>query len=391
MKKTDWIVALAASLVGIVVSRLAALELRGAFFALDGDSSGAYFAYLHSHLAHLFVGSFDFDGMWLLMLGYLCLGGLFAFVGAGQFGWKKALFGAAGVWALALLCFALPRPSPLMTIHGLAGFPKYGLYYAMILGTFIAGGWISGRFTLLFSQMISNAKEVKPRASTGKKRYDLGFTMIELLVVIAVITILSAILFPVLAQAKRSSVVTADISKLRQTFVAVTLYEGDNDHLTPQTLLPLVPTYAPPAVLHSDLDTRNGTKMATWPVNVWATVDLFDHELAHQRSPYMLSFVYIGGFAHRFLPGQTLASLRADTAIGLLVHPAAGACVGPCKFNDQPDAEPGDAAWNPSSFFVVRNDGSLAKRTPPSCYGGSISFVYEQLFLFQPFFACGQS
>lgn len=60
-----------------------------------------------------------------------------------------------------------------------------------------------------------------------------AFTLIELLVVIAIIAILAAILFPVFAQAKVAAKKTSDLSNVKQTALATTMYEGDSDDLYP--------------------------------------------------------------------------------------------------------------------------------------------------------------
>ncbi len=56
-----------------------------------------------------------------------------------------------------------------------------------------------------------------------------GFTLIELLVVIAIIAILSAILFPVFAEAKNSAKIITCVSNQRQYGLALMMYKDDND------------------------------------------------------------------------------------------------------------------------------------------------------------------
>ena len=61
----------------------------------------------------------------------------------------------------------------------------------------------------------------------------IGFTLIELLVVIAIIAILSAILFPVFAQAKEKAHQSTCLSNERQVAQSMILYAGDNDDTWP--------------------------------------------------------------------------------------------------------------------------------------------------------------
>ncbi len=57
-----------------------------------------------------------------------------------------------------------------------------------------------------------------------------AFTLIELLVVIAIIAVISAILFPIVTNAKRSAYKAVAISNLKQNFVSLTMYLDDNGH-----------------------------------------------------------------------------------------------------------------------------------------------------------------
>jgi prepilin-type N-terminal cleavage/methylation domain-containing protein/prepilin-type processing-associated H-X9-DG protein len=60
-----------------------------------------------------------------------------------------------------------------------------------------------------------------------------GFTLIELLAVIAMIALLAALLFPVLAQARRRARQSACLSHLRQLAAAHLMYLQDHDDVLP--------------------------------------------------------------------------------------------------------------------------------------------------------------
>jgi prepilin-type N-terminal cleavage/methylation domain-containing protein/prepilin-type processing-associated H-X9-DG protein len=64
-----------------------------------------------------------------------------------------------------------------------------------------------------------------------------AFTLIELLVVIAVITILSAILFPVFARARENARRAGCMSNLKQMGIAVMMYTQDNDEGFPLAIV----------------------------------------------------------------------------------------------------------------------------------------------------------
>lgn len=76
-----------------------------------------------------------------------------------------------------------------------------------------------------------------------KKR---AFTLIELLVVIAIISILAAIMFPVLAQAKNKAKQITCLSNMTQIGKALHLYLTDNDETwVPSCYLQTMPGFAP--------------------------------------------------------------------------------------------------------------------------------------------------
>lgn len=61
----------------------------------------------------------------------------------------------------------------------------------------------------------------------------IAFTLIEVLVVLAIISVLAALLFPVVARGKRAAHKTTCTSNLRQIGLAVHLYEEDYDDQMP--------------------------------------------------------------------------------------------------------------------------------------------------------------
>lgn len=62
---------------------------------------------------------------------------------------------------------------------------------------------------------------------------DRGFTLIEILVVISIIAILSGLIFPTLALAKRKANISMAHSYLKQEFLVLEMYSGDNDSVYP--------------------------------------------------------------------------------------------------------------------------------------------------------------
>jgi len=73
-----------------------------------------------------------------------------------------------------------------------------------------------------------------------------AFTLIELLVVIAIISILAAMLFPVISKAKEAGRGTACLSNLHQIGLALQMYVSDNNNRLPEMRDKLMDTNSPP-------------------------------------------------------------------------------------------------------------------------------------------------
>ncbi|MEI6422064.1 MAG: type II secretion system protein [Lentisphaerota bacterium] len=69
-----------------------------------------------------------------------------------------------------------------------------------------------------------------------KSQISNGFTIVELLVVISIISILCALLFPVLGKAKEKARKSACLGNLRQLGVSVIVYAGNNADYLPMAV-----------------------------------------------------------------------------------------------------------------------------------------------------------
>ncbi|MGV3617431.1 MAG: prepilin-type N-terminal cleavage/methylation domain-containing protein [Fimbriimonas sp.] len=93
-----------------------------------------------------------------------------------------------------------------------------------------------------------------------------AFSLLELLVVIAILALLAAVLFPVFARAKQEAVRTSCISNLRQTGVAMGLYQTDANGLCPVGTLHYWQNVGPGGVPFP----KSGTRDVIEPLQLYA-------------------------------------------------------------------------------------------------------------------------
>ena len=183
-------------------------------------------------------------------------------------------------------------------------------------------GWIS-RVLVIFvlsaylTRRLANYIPLSKERHRSRQSLSGGFTLIEVLVVTAILALLAALLFPVFARAKRSSLIATDMAQMRQTYLAIKLYQEDEGELPP-LLTSLVPRYIPKAILRGAGDPRlprnDGTYIAFTPCNKWR------EEIADcPRSSYMVSYAYLSTFRRTIeKQGIVFAELEARPNMGLL-------------------------------------------------------------------------
>ena len=193
-----------------------------------------------------------------------------------------------------------------------------------------------------------------------------AFTLIELLTVVAIVAAVAAILFPVLAAAKKSGKRAATISNLRQCASALLLYvsdSGDDRDLPP-------------------ID-RARTVLSTMP-----TCDLADTWRSSCGEsfgdPLIGSYGYIRGL-RLFQGNDGLQRLRNGNNPIIMVSIFYADPVPPPFHGENPSPElcPGDTCRMPTGIVGVRMDGSV--RSTKIAYhpspGVTLQFSWPNAFL----------
>lgn len=178
----------------------------------------------------------------------------------------------------------------------------------------VLGGsaWATRRLaSLAESELLARSKRTGVRP--GKTR---AFTLIEVLVIVAILGVLVALLFPVFVRARKSANITSDMAQMHGVYLAIKLYESDDGEMPPN-LTTLVPRYVPKELLHGVGDPRPRRADGTYPA-IMSCSEIRDGVGACPRSPYMVSYAYLGTMKNQFPPGVTFADLKSRPEVGLL-------------------------------------------------------------------------
>lgn len=217
-------------------------------------------------------------------------------------------------------------------------------------------------------------------------RSSKGFSTIELLAVVGIVVLLAGILFGVSSASRAAANRADEAGRLRQIFVAIALYEEDNDRQSPISLVDLVPRHLPTSVLRNPSDARNSLKLTDWPANPWVDSWIVDPPaVSHRRTPHMNSYAYLKPFSARFPAGRTWEEFRQNPRVGIvaglgLFQCASEPTVPGCGYGkDRPEIFLGQPAFNlAGTILTVRMDGSIHTRTRKAPARGNLGF--EQLF-----------
>jgi prepilin-type N-terminal cleavage/methylation domain-containing protein len=150
-----------------------------------------------------------------------------------------------------------------------------------------------------------------------------GFTLIELLVVIGIMLLLSAILFPVLMQARKSGIRATCLNNLRQLNLAFMMYVNDYEEQFPNTgntLLWMGRNWRPV------IDPYVGNRKTYWcPADSSARVKFDSTSYAYLQSFYQQPANITAGAASMFTPTlvayHTCGTPPAAQALGDVVYP----------------------------------------------------------------------
>lgn len=204
-----------------------------------------------------------------------------------------------------------------------------------------------------------------------------AFTVMELLVVIAIIAVLSSFLFGAISGMFKRAHNTVDVSNMRQVYVAVTLYEQDNNDRSPDNLGLTLRYAKSPEVFNSKLDPRPQDK---WNSG-WTVIPVGIQ--TGERVPYRISYPYLRTFLTSYGDRSDrfdYAYQRARSSTGMIANPWIGNVL--TFSGGRVEGQSEDSVWGPSMDGPVdriRMDGAyfhLPRRQDTGCLGACASDMF---------------
>jgi len=223
-----------------------------------------------------------------------------------------------------------------------------------------------------------------------------AFTLVEILVVVGVLLILVAIIFPLMASSKDRAREATESARLRQIYVALTLYEQEHDDKVASSLLKLAPRYFKESYLAFPGEHREGNPSQSYPAHPWVNIVGIDPaEIIEERTSGIVSYAYLKSYEARFAQGRTYDQYRQEPPAGVLAGfgllKCAGCnsgdqlCIGSCLYRNRANGiDVGHPATNlQGKVMIAQMDGSIRWKQMQAC-GGSTSYGHIHLFFRAP-------
>jgi prepilin-type N-terminal cleavage/methylation domain-containing protein len=152
-------------------------------------------------------------------------------------------------------------------------------------------------------------------------RMNKAFTLVELLIVIAIIAVIAALLFPVLAQAKKTAKGSVEVSNMRQLYMALTMYEEDFSEQDPRILTDVESYARNRDIFTSPLDVYR----MTMPNGMWTAKPFSNCSVdPADASSYKISYGYLKVFDPYDRDEEAWKEIRSSPSVGIIASPWLG-------------------------------------------------------------------
>lgn len=139
-----------------------------------------------------------------------------------------------------------------------------------------------------------------------------GLTLVEFLIIIAVIVLFFLITVPIYLRAQSKSLSSIDEGRMRSVYVALSVYESENQEAPAPSLVAVRSQLADDTLLLSQEDPFSNYRSKSFPV---------DPELPGlpEKSPVRISFSYLNNFIRtRIEPNTSWQAERLNSLTGVL-------------------------------------------------------------------------